>query len=128
MIALEHHSLTNTARGCACRFEEACTAYGESGRPELGLALLQQLADIAVSQARFADAAHGYYKLAVESLKVCFNSLAQDTHVPRGMPLLHLMLSKYGCRSLPAVFTTLVPSCNSMFDPRIGVLVRRRRD
>lgn len=53
-----------------CRFEEACAAYTEGGRPELGLALLQQLADNAVLQCRFADAAHGYYKLAMESLKV----------------------------------------------------------
>jgi hypothetical protein len=53
-----------------CRFEEACAAYTEGGRPELGLALLQQLADNAVLQCRFADAAHGYYKLAIESLKV----------------------------------------------------------
>jgi hypothetical protein len=53
-----------------CRFEEACAAYSAGGRPELGLALLQQLADTAVLQCRFADAAHGYYKLAMVSLEV----------------------------------------------------------
>lgn len=52
------------------RFEEACAAYSEGGRPELGLALLQQLADNAVVQCRFDDAAHGYYKLAMQALKV----------------------------------------------------------
>jgi hypothetical protein len=35
------------------------------------LALLQRLADNAVLQCRFADAAHGYYTLAMQSLKVC---------------------------------------------------------
>jgi len=62
---------------CCCvrvhRFEEACAAYAEGGRPELGLALLQQLADVAVVQCRFADAAQGCYKLAMESLKVCIH-------------------------------------------------------
>jgi hypothetical protein len=53
-----------------CRFEEACAAYSAGGRPELGMALLQQLADTAVLQCRFADAAHGYYKLAMASLEV----------------------------------------------------------
>lgn len=53
-----------------CRFEEACAAYTEGGRPELGVALLQRLADKAVLQCRFADAAHGYYRLAMQSLKV----------------------------------------------------------
>jgi hypothetical protein len=38
--------------------------------PELGLALLQQLADAAVVQRRFADAAHGYYTLAMATIKV----------------------------------------------------------
>lgn len=57
------------------RFEEACAAYTDGGRPELGLALLQQLADNAVLQCRFADAAHGYYKLAVEALKVSLHQL-----------------------------------------------------
>lgn len=52
------------------RFEEACAAHTEGGRPELGVALLQRLADNAVLQFRFADAAHGYYTLAMQSLKV----------------------------------------------------------
>lgn len=56
---------------CPCRFEEACAAFADGGRPDLGRALLQQLADNAVAQCRFADAAHNYYKLAMESLKVC---------------------------------------------------------
>eukprot|EP00879_Flechtneria_rotunda_P020074 GHRR01021110.1.p1 GENE.GHRR01021110.1~~GHRR01021110.1.p1 ORF type:complete len:1138 (+),score=467.94 GHRR01021110.1:213-3626(+) len=51
------------------RFADACAAYSQGGRPELGLAILQQLADNAVSESRFADAAHGYYKLAMEALQ-----------------------------------------------------------
>jgi hypothetical protein len=34
------------------------------------LAILQQLADNAVAERRFDDAAHGYYKLAMEAMQV----------------------------------------------------------
>jgi hypothetical protein len=76
------HSLLDDTVACDLRnrFEEACSAYTDGGRPELGLALLQQLADNAVLQCRFADAAHGYYKLAVEALKVSLHQLHAQIH------------------------------------------------
>lgn len=58
--------------GCpdCCRFADACAAYCEGGQSAQGLQILQQLADNAAAEQRFADAAHGHYKLAMEALKV----------------------------------------------------------
>ncbi|WIA11467.1 hypothetical protein OEZ85_011583 [Tetradesmus obliquus] len=51
------------------RFADACAAYCQGGRREQGLAILQQLADNAVAERRYEDAAHGYYKLAMEAMQ-----------------------------------------------------------
>lgn len=52
------------------RFADAYAAYCEGGCRDQGLAILQQLADNAVAERRFSDAAHGYYKLAMEAMQV----------------------------------------------------------
>jgi hypothetical protein len=54
----------------SCRFAEACAAYSQGGRPDLGLAILQQLGNNAVQERRFADAAHSHYMLAMQALQV----------------------------------------------------------
>ncbi|KAF6264914.1 hypothetical protein COO60DRAFT_1621541 [Scenedesmus sp. NREL 46B-D3] len=51
------------------RFADACAAYCQGGCQAQGLAILQQLADNAVAECRFDDAAHGYYKLAMEAMQ-----------------------------------------------------------
>jgi hypothetical protein len=92
-----------------CRFEEACAAYTEGGRPELGLALLQQLADNAVLQCRFADAAHGCYKLALESLKVigmCLLTASGIDNTAMNACCLH-------CAAVKAAHTCIEPGATS---------------
>jgi hypothetical protein len=41
---------------------------------------LQQLADNAVAERRFDDAAHGYHKLAMEAMQVGWRALSWQQH------------------------------------------------
>lgn len=52
------------------QFGKARVAYCDGGRPDLGRALLETLADNAMTENRFADASYAYYQLAIEALKV----------------------------------------------------------
>lgn len=71
-LTVNHWCHNSRPEGCCllCRFADACAAYCDGGRPAQGLAILQQLADNAVTQRQFADAAHGHYKLSMEAMKV----------------------------------------------------------
>ncbi|KAF8070897.1 5-methyltetrahydropteroyltriglutamate--homocysteine methyltransferase [Scenedesmus sp. PABB004] len=50
-------------------FAEAVAAYSRGGFPDRALAILRQLAECAVAERRFADAAHGHLQLAVAALR-----------------------------------------------------------
>jgi hypothetical protein len=53
------------------RFDDARAAYRSGGRPDLAQRLLEGLAEAAVRQRRFGDAAHTHYRLAMDALQVC---------------------------------------------------------
>jgi tetratricopeptide (TPR) repeat protein len=52
------------------RFQEARAAYQAAGQHQAARDLLQQLADVAVAQQRWEDAAYAHYQLALEALQV----------------------------------------------------------
>jgi hypothetical protein len=98
-----------------CRFADACAAYCQGGCRAQGLSILQQLADNAVAERRFDDAAHGYYKLAMEAMQV--GDFQSNNTAPRctDFAVLSVMI-KAGCCRNTTLVAALAQRCTEHFE------------